>query len=57
MTYRGIALHTNGMVNVAINGYVKVIREANLPTSCRLLQDLFGSFDGPVKSVAKCSNN
>ncbi len=33
MTYVGIDLHANNMVNVAINSNSEVIREAKLPTS------------------------
>jgi predicted NBD/HSP70 family sugar kinase len=41
MTYVGIDLHANNMVNVAINGNGEVIREAKLPTSKRSLEDFF----------------
>ncbi|WP_138429063.1 hypothetical protein [Fodinibius saliphilus] len=48
MTYVGIDLHSNNMVNVAINGNGEVVREA---TSRRSLEDFFGTFDGPVKAA------
>ncbi len=57
MTYVGIDLHSNNMVNVAINGNGEVIREAKLPTATRALEDFFGSFDGPVKVVVECTSN
>mgnify|MGYP006293868409 CR=1 FL=1 len=57
MTYVGIDLHANNMVNVAINSNSEVIREAKLPTSRRSLEDFFGSMDGPVKAVVECTSN
>jgi len=45
------------MVNVALNGNGKVVREAKLPTSRRSLEDFFGTFDGPVKAVVECTSN
>ena len=57
MTYCGIDLHTNNMVNVAINSNGEVIREAKLPTSRRSLEDFFGTFEGPVKAVVECTSN
>ncbi|WP_138429601.1 IS110 family transposase [Fodinibius saliphilus] len=57
MTYVGIDLHANNMVNVALNGNGKVIREAKLPTSRRSLEDFFGDFEGPVRAVVECTSN
>jgi len=57
MTYVGIDLHSNNMVNVAINSNGEVIREAKLPTSRRSLEDFFGTFEGPVKAVVECTSN
>lgn len=39
MTYVGIDLHANNMVNVAINDNGTVIKQAKLPTSSCSLQD------------------
>jgi hypothetical protein len=49
MTYVGIDLHSNNMVNVSINSNREVISQAKLPTARRSLEDFFGTFDGPVK--------
>jgi transposase len=57
MTYVGIDLHSNNMVNVAINGNGEVVQEAKLPTSTRSLEDFFGTFDGPIKAVVECTSN
>ncbi len=57
MTYVGIDLHSNNMVNVAINSNGEVIREAKLPTSRRSLEDFFSTFGGPVKAVVECTSN
>ena len=57
MIHVGIDLHTNNMVNVALNGNGKVVREAKLPTSTRSLEDFFGSMEGPVKAVVECTSN
>ncbi|MDZ7692131.1 MAG: hypothetical protein U5K69_13535 [Balneolaceae bacterium] len=45
------------MVNVAINDNGKVISEAKLPTSRRLLEDFFNSFTGPVQAVVERASN
>lgn len=57
MIYCGIDLHSNNMVNVAINGNGKVVREAKLPTSRRSLEDFFGTFDVPIRAVVECTSN
>ncbi|MTI87814.1 MAG: IS110 family transposase [Balneolaceae bacterium] len=57
MTCVGIDLHSNNMVNVAINSNGEVIREAKLPTSRRSLQDFFGLIDGSMKAVVECTSN
>ncbi|SMO79408.1 IS110 family transposase [Fodinibius sediminis] len=57
MTYVGIDLHSNNMVNVALNGNGKMVREAKLPTSRRSLEDFFGTFDGPIRAVVECTSN
>lgn len=56
MIHVGIDLHTNNMVNVAINGNGEVIREAKLPTSTRSLEDFF-SFDEPIQAVVECTSS
>lgn len=40
MTYVGIDLHTNNMVNVALNDNGEVVREAKLPTATRVLSEM-----------------
>jgi len=57
MTHVGIDLHSNNMVNVAINSNGKVVKEAKLPTASRSLEDFFGDFEGPVKAVVECTSN
>src|SRR5699024_5979201 len=42
------------MVNVALNGNGKVVREAKLPTATRSLEDFFGNFSEPVQAVVEC---
>ena len=57
MIHVGIDLHTDNMVNVAINDNGRVVQEAKLPTSCRSLKDYFGTFDEPVQAVVECTSN
>ena len=57
MTYVGIDLHTNNMVNVALNDNAEVVREAKLPTATRSLEDFFSTFDGPVQAVVECTSS
>lgn len=57
MIHVGIDLHTNNMVNVALNDNGEVVREAKLPTSERALEDFFGGFDEPVQAVVECTSN
>lgn len=45
------------MVNVAINGNGKVVREAKLPTATRSLEDFFGGLEEPIKTVVECTSN
>ncbi len=57
MIYCGIDLYASNMVIVAINGNGEVVREAKLPTSCRSLEDFFGTFVEPVQAVDECTSN
>jgi len=57
MTYVGIDLHANNMVNVAINGKAEVVRQAKLSTSARSLEDFFGLFREQVQAVVECTSN
>jgi transposase len=57
MTYVGIDLHTNNMVNVAINGNGKVVREAKLPTATRMLEDFFSDLEAPIQAVVECTSS
>ncbi|HLR24946.1 MAG TPA: hypothetical protein VK112_03690 [Fodinibius sp.] len=57
MTYVGIGLHTNIMVNVAFNGNGKVVREAKLSTATRSLEDFFNGLEEPIRAVVECTNN
>lgn len=57
MTYVGIDLHANNMVNVAINGNGKVVREAKLPTATRSLEDFFSDLEAPVRAVVECTSS
>lgn len=57
MIHVGIDLHTNNMVNVAINDNAEVVRRAKLPTSERALEDFFGTFDEPIQAVVECTSN
>jgi len=57
MTYVGVDLHANNMVNVAINSNGEVIREAKLPTDMRSLEDFFGTLDGEIQAVVECTSS
>lgn len=57
MIHVGIDLHTNNMVNIALNDNGKVVKEAKLPTSRRSLEDFFGSFSEPIQAVVECTSN
>lgn len=57
MTYVGIDLHANNMVNVAINSNGKVVRQAKLPTASRSLDDFFGDLEKPVRAVVECTSS
>src|SRR5699024_3266142 len=57
MTYVGIDLHTNNMVNVALNGNGKVVGEAKLPTATRSLEDFFNGLEEPIRAVVECTSN
>ncbi|WP_445666365.1 IS110 family transposase [Fodinibius sp. AD559] len=45
------------MVNVAINGNGKVVREAKLPTATRSLEDFFNDLEAPVQTVVECTSS
>ncbi|HLR31524.1 MAG TPA: hypothetical protein VK074_03490 [Fodinibius sp.] len=57
MTYVGIDLHSNNMVNVAINSNGEVIQEAKLSTSTRSLKDFFNGLEEPIRAVVECTSN
>lgn len=57
MIHVGIDLHTNNMVNVALNDNAEVVRRAKLPTSERALEDFFGTFSEPIQAVVECTSS
>lgn len=57
MIHVGINLHTNNMLNVAINDNGQVVREANLSTSSTALDDFFNTLDEPVRAVVECTSS
>ena len=56
MTYVGIDLHANNIVNVAINGNGKIVREAKLPTATRLLEDFFSDLEA-THPIVECTSS
>src|SRR5699024_7986772 len=57
MIHVGIDLHTQNMVNVAINDKAEIVLQADMPTSTRSLVDFFAAFDQPVQAVVECMSN
>src|SRR5699024_9380 len=57
MIHVGIDLHTQNMVNVAINDKAEIVLQADMPTSTRSLVDFFAAFDQPVQAVVECTSN
>src|SRR5690625_919751 len=57
MIHVGIDLHSNNMVNVALNSNGEVIRREKLPVSEKALDKFFGSFGEPVQTMVECTSN
>lgn len=56
MIYVGIDLHASNMVIVAVNGKGEVAREEKISTDPEKLDQLFSTFDEPVKAVVECTS-
>lgn len=54
MIHVGIDLHSNNMVNVALNSNGEVIRREKLPACEKALDKFFGSFGESVQAVVEC---